>query len=334
VMALLYSNSHIVVEAISKSYPPALFASRALTEHASFAGFANLCAYSAVCAASFALAALSSSLFYLKAAISGKGIDPPKAKRAEFSAKAFTKSRPKALSIALYDLKTLIRTPTFAFNAFGQVFILPLLFAYILSIDARGAAIDLSAVIGKIPDIAILYASLGICYLLTISSPSSTTFSREGKAIWISRTTPVEASEQLIGRLIAPFALIASSCLLVFIALTAYFGFGALASLLAVVYAFMASMPVALFGAVIDISRPRTEWESPAEAVKGMNTLIQSFVCIAYIGLNCIMLFFLDKAGASSFVLYLELAMVHIASSALLVWIFLVKYSKWIVERK
>ena len=114
-----------------------------------------------------------------------------------------------------------------------------------------------------------LFASSG-------SELTSSTFSREGKNIWLMKVLPISAKDQILGRLLASSTLImiATSPLVILINFIARFNLyiiiGSLISM------FVTSMFASTITLIPGILWPYTNWDNPNQAVKGGRSLIPS----------------------------------------------------------
>jgi ABC-2 type transport system permease protein len=328
----LYANSRLVAEAISSAYFPSLFFSRAMAESSEASGFFHFLGFAALSMGSFGLCYLFGDLFYLKAALRGNG---RAARRKPGAAKAGSfrpGSRIKA--IALADWRAVARTPVFFLNAASQIAVLPVLFfAIILQSGALEAIRELAPSLSSAPPFAAVAAGLILGYFISVSTMANTSFSREGRSIWLTRALPSAASEQLIGRTLLSHIFSFASCLALFLLAVLLAGLPVFFCLAACAVAFAGTFPVAFFGILVDLRRPVTEWDNPARAVKqNMNVVVCMLSSIAYHGLCAALLYVLSRAGMGALFLALEFVFVHAAFSALPAWLFLRNWQKWIME--
>jgi ABC-2 type transport system permease protein len=118
------------------------------------------------------------------------------------------------------------------------------------------------------------------------TATTATTFSREGKASWLTRMIPVTARDQIVGR--TGVAMLIQSLGIFFTIIASQFIFPLTLStlLLTVVLGILGSLPILLFGLFMDMNRPLLNWDNPQKAIKNnMNVVITLFVGMAYSGL-------------------------------------------------
>ena len=225
---------------------------------------------------------------YIKSIVSGKMIKKGKQLSGAQRSKALGKKSHGVMAVFTMDLRLLLRTPVYFFNNVSVVIIAPLcvlLSFYFIEIPPE----DLQGMQDFFREMPILINYLLIAFFIFFggtSATTATTFSREGKASWLTRMIPVTASDQIVGR--TGVALLIQSLGIVFtiIAIQFFFPLALSTLLLTVILGIMGSLPILLFGLFMDMNRPLLNWDNPQKAIKNnMNVVITLFVGMAYTGL-------------------------------------------------
>lgn len=225
---------------------------------------------------------------YLKSIVSGKTIKKGKQLSGAQRNKALGKKSHGAMAVFTMDLRLLLRTPVYFFNNVSVVIIAPL--CILLSVSfIEIPPEDLQGMQDFFRTMPLLINYLLIAFFIFFGGTSATTastFSREGKASWLTRMIPVTARDQVLGR--TGVAILIQSLGIVFtiIAVQLIFPLPLSTLLLTVVLGILGSLPILLFGLFMDMNRPLLNWDNPQKAIKNnMNVVITLFVGMAYTGL-------------------------------------------------
>lgn len=225
---------------------------------------------------------------YIKSIVSGKIQKKGKRLSSVERNKALVKKSHGAMAVFTMDLRLLLRTPIYFFNNVSVVIIAPLcLLISFAFIDIPPE--DLQGIQDFFRGMPLLINFLLIGFFIFFggtSATTATTFSREGKASWLTRMIPVSSRDQIIGR--TGVAMLVQSLGIVFTILAIQFFFPLTLSTLIVTITLgmLGSLPILLFGLFLDMNRPLLNWDNPQKAVKNnMNVIITLFVGMAYTGL-------------------------------------------------
>ena len=225
---------------------------------------------------------------YIKSIVSGKTMKKGKQLSGAERSKVLAKKSHGAMAVFTMDLRLLLRTPVYFFNNVSVVIIAPL--CILLSVSfIEIPPEDLQGMQEFFREMPILINYLLIAFFIFFggtSATTATTFSREGKASWLTRMIPVTARDQIMGR--TGVAMLIQSLGIVFtiIASQLIFPLNLSTLLLTVVLGILGSLPILLFGLFMDMNRPLLNWDNPQKAIKNnMNVVITLFVGMAYTGL-------------------------------------------------
>lgn len=282
----LATNSNALIERFGYIFPPTMLASLALANYANIAGLARLLIFLLLSGASFLLMIFVSDKIFFSGLIGNKESSSKKgAQKSKRREKATDyKVRPPYYSIAKKELKMISKIPVYALNSIGGVVIMPLILIMPF-LTGSGGMDGLGEILTGVMDIVVLGAIGLVAFLGIVNSIGVTTFSREGPNFWIQRVLPIKAKDQIIGRTLASLGIQLLGIIFIVIALAFIIDIDLASIILILVFGLLASIPTALIGMIIDISRPKLNWTNPQQAMKqNLNVLIGMLASLAFIG--------------------------------------------------
>lgn len=265
---------------------------------------------------SIGLLELIGKKFYLRSLIAASHSKKGKSLSGERQKKLFNRKNPACLSVFLMDFKIITQTPIFLFNNVSVVIIVPLILVLSLSFSGIGTEdfIQLRAFYQENTFI-FNYILIGFfAFFATSSATTATSFSREGKASWLTRIIPVSAKDQVIGRSLTGILIQALGMVITLVVVVAYLPLNFSTVFISISLGLIASLPILLFGLLIDMNRPLLNWDNPQKAVKNnLNVVIVLFAGSFFIGLiggiSFLVGYFInDYLGYLSFILLNALA--------------------------
>jgi ABC-2 type transport system permease protein len=196
--------------------------------------------------------------FYLNSLASGSVARKSKALSADQRKKKLLRRRSKALAIFFMDMQNMLRTPIFLFNNVSVVIIVPLCLLLGLTFSGidQSDLSELQSFYQTMPFV-VTYILIGIfIFFGATAATTATSFSREGKASWMTRVIPVSTSDQIIGRTLS--ALLIQGLGMIFtVAVVFYIIPLKLETIvMALLLGLVGSMPILLLGLFVDASRP------------------------------------------------------------------------------
>jgi len=298
-----------LVQLISSNFPPSGWATKGLAFGFSSRGAAGFLLFTGISLLLFlALLAVGQEFFYR--GLIGFHEVPTKVKTLKKGAYLTNISSGfhPVKAIFLRELRIMNRTPVFLMNgAFNLVFLPLLILIMALSGNEEGTFI-IKLLSSVNPMVTILSAAGFIFLTMSMSATAASTFSREGTRFRISRVIPVSYKTQAAAKFLHSLAvpsigLLFSSAVLLF-----YLKISIVLFAPAVILALVGVVVFTALGMIIDLSRPRLDWETPQKAVKNNpNVVVTMFLEIGFIigvGFLC-KLFFSWKLN--SLVIYLSL---------------------------
>ena len=198
------------------------------------------------------------------------------------------------MAICKKDLANIFSNATYFINKFSMGIIFPLFFGGGIFFGAGEDGVDIQAslelVRGFLEDHYILALAIVLLGFIPIalffgssSELTSSTFSREGKNIWMMKVYPIKTKDQVLGRILAStiFLVLANIPVILIISYLANFDLLIMLSLL--LAAFVISAFLSALNLIFGILFAYTEWDNPNQAIKGSRSLIPMLVNIALI---------------------------------------------------
>ncbi len=309
---------------ITRIYPPALFAVRALSS----AGPAKLIWFLYFLLLNLAGAALvfmaGQKLFY-RGLIGGNEVSKSKALSKDVMAQKLSSSSAPAVAIAIREIKYLLRTPVYLFNSLAIMVIVPVIL--VIPLISGGALTTLiDSLRSEIPRLVQVSALAGFIAMMALFAPAaSSSYSREGSQFWISQVIPVSAKEQVNGKILYSYMMSALSIPLVLLVSFVLLPLGLAELLLVIVIGLLASLPAIVISLLIDLLRPYLNWDNPQKPIKqNINVLIAMLAGGVIYALIFLAGWFVYQVSGADLLVYLAVAAVSLTIGALL-YLFIIK---------
>ena len=305
----LAGDPFIILNSLARSYPPVWAVAWALGRDGAMA-LAGMAVLAGSAALAIVLLAAIGSHFYVRGLLRGDG--GGKAARGERKTRrgCWQKPSPGWMAVFTMDFRLMVRTPVFAFNNVASGIIVPLclalLYPMMVSQDGAELAQDL-AVMGGHPEVSLLVLTAFFLFFTGVSSVTATTFSREGRGSWLTRSLPFVPRDQVVGRCLSGLAVeligIICTCAMVRWLLPVPMPWVLASALLGL----LGGTPILLFGLWVDMHRPLIRWDNPQRAVKNnLNVLIVMAAGVVYgaalLGVSGLLYYFAAPAlGVAAF---------------------------------
>jgi len=285
----LIMNRIDFVEVVGAAFPPAIWATRSIAQHGTTEGLQNLAflVLSSVAAVG-AFMVVGQRVFY-----GGLVGGSEKSRRGILYTKEVLSRhavKRSALSALLRrELKLFMRMPIWVMNGFLGAILFPLMAFFPTFFGAQGAGLSqLANTARHHPDglaMATLIVAAAIAFMTSINTLASTAISREGKHLWISKTLPVSAKEQVWSKLIFALAAALPSGLPLVGVYAFIFQPGAAHLITALTLGIAAGLTPQVLGLWFDIWRPFLTWTNPQHAVKNNLNAVSPMLFGAALGL-------------------------------------------------
>lgn len=276
-MALLQS-SDAIIEFMGRAFPPSIWITKVLSSGGVDSAW-NLLFLVAATIAAFLAVYLLASFIYQRGATAQL-----ETRSAPGKTKLTYRRSSQVFTIFKNELLIILRTPIYALNSLVVVFMAPLLLAIPFFGGNFSNDSDLQFIfqfLGNNDSQAILMlVSAGIITLLVMINPAvSTTFSREGKNIWVLKTIPVKPVVQVYGKLLAGYSISFVAALVTIVIAMFLFKINVLTAIMILILCSLALVPVSSIGLYIDLIRPKLQWNNPQEAIKqNMNAMLAMLI--------------------------------------------------------
>ena len=184
------------------------------------------------------------------------------------------------------DLLNIFKTPIYVFNIGIGGLIIVVFGAFFLFDNARTTGTTpkfgmlsefVSSMFAKSSEEIII--SAGVFFILAsivslVSNTALTSFTREGRQIWLTQTLPISAKEQVKGRVRASMVLqglnMVPAVLLVFFLI----GFRPMSVVGALIGMFIGMFFIANLAMIVGSIKPKLDWDNPQQAVKRNGTVM------------------------------------------------------------
>jgi ABC-2 type transport system permease protein len=196
----------------------------------------------------------------------------------------------RVFTIFKNEILIILRTPVYALNSLVAVFVAPMVMLLPVFGGNFSNSSDFQALFQLIrsegSQAGLMLAFTGIITLLVMINPAiSTTFSREGKNIWILKNIPVKPEVQIYGKLLAGYSISFAAAVVSIVVIAVLFKISLLVSIMILILCSLALVPVSTIGIYIDLVRPKLQWNNPQEAIKqNMNAMLA--ILIGFLALS------------------------------------------------
>lgn len=189
----------------------------------------------------------------------------------------------------------IIKNAMYAMNKllFGLIMVIFLVFPFAMTIRENGG--NISEVLNNIyqgynmivnifssPIIATISISILASLVVTIFSASgaeitSTTFTREGKNLWMMKIFPIKTDDQLLGRIFASTMVISIASLPIILVLLFLIKFNLISVISVLITNILVAMSMSSMSLILGILIVKADWDNPQQAIKGIQTTIVLF---------------------------------------------------------
>lgn len=317
-----------MIETIGRVFPPTIWASHSIIYTGS-TGLAALGKFLGVCALGAGFSIFVAGRMYQRGAVA-QGETAKTGKRLDM-AKATGKTRSQLMAIYVKEWKILFRVPIYALNGLVQIVITPIMPIIMFVVPMQGEGMeDFSFLMQEIsnPEFLpwfILIAAAIIFFFCTMNTAGATAYSREGQSVWMLQCMPIKAATIARGKLLFALSISAITCLTSFISMSIVFKM-VTGPALAMLFAFIASVPIITISNTTDMIRPKLKWESEQKAIKqNLNQFFAILIEMVFMaGVGFLTYFMLAKWGQ-------ELPTVLILVTAISIVLAVVSYI-WMVK--
>ncbi|MGE5614092.1 MAG: putative ABC transporter permease subunit [Bacillota bacterium] len=280
-----------IINLIGSRFPPAVWATKSLSE-SRLAGLGYLLLFIAVSLLLFMLLLWLSNMMFYKAFLAGQEVSRKRKTMAgEQLEKQYGSAANPVIALAKREWKLLVRTPIYLLNGLSGSIIGPIIAVMIFLLRKSEPGIEEIFNMSGNPDFAqyFLLGGLGLMlFTAGMNIVASTSLSREGRTIWITKMIPVSARQQVNAKLIVSFIVSAIGVVVTGIMMVIFFKLPVLWVAGAVITGFVSSVSMIALNLLIDVFHPKLVWSNETEAMKqnmnGLLGMLVSFLVMAILG--------------------------------------------------
>jgi len=320
----LLTNPDSVINVISRLFPTTIFLAKALVHSNSYNAFLNLLTFLGSSCLAIAIAWLVGGKLYFQG-LNGLGEVAVKRRISNKSNfKQLAKVSSPMRSYFTKEIRLLVRTPIYFMNCVLSNFLMPVVLIIPFFLQSKNSQSSLPwedlALNPKSQIILIAVISGITVFLVIVNSITSTSLSREGKQFFISKYIPLSYEKQIQAKLLSGYVFGLLGTLLMNIAIGILLKLNLDLIILIITITLVAIVPIIEVGLLIDIYRPKLDWDNEQKAVKqNLNSIFTMLIAailagsIGYIVIRYLettlqaVLFILISYGSLGIVFYLIL---------------------------
>jgi len=265
----LVESQKELIKSIGAKFPPSLWATYSLSEP----GFSSLGYFTLFVGISIlllgALIWIGNRIFY-KGLLSGQEIHRRnKSLSTQQLEDRSTKTSSPLAALFWKEWRLFLRTPIYVMNGLVGMLIVPL-FMLMPLFTQEGELNKLLSQL-RLPEFGLI-VTLGALavslFTASINIVACTSVSREGSTFWISKIIPVSAKIQILAKLIHSAAISFIGIFVVIIAIQLLAELSLLRITTLIILGILGSLGLNIINLIIDVLRPKLDWNDPQEAVK------------------------------------------------------------------
>lgn len=302
-----------LIELAGQTYPPSIWLTKAVAHQ----NFKMLALLVAVSGGGLVLMLLAGNLLFWRGLIGGSEVAKGKAVTFAELPELFSKARSNYLSLALKEIKLLIRTPIYMFNSIAIVILIPLLMLVpFLTRGTMGLDIEL-LILGLDLELIIIGGAIFIAMMAIFAPALSSSISREGKLFKQAKLFPMSPIDQLLAKLLSGVIIMVLTIPVYIFLMVMLLSTTLFQMFLIIFFGLIFSMPVLILSLLADLIRPYFTWQNPQQAIKqNLNVLLGMVLSAAFLlGLGFLG-FRLYVWGWNAVLLYLSLTIICVLISA------------------
>ncbi len=296
----LLTDPNGLMNLISQVFPSTKYLGLALVSAGKFAGLINLLIFAALSLLAVALAWLVGDKLYFKGLVGSSETTARRKMLTSSDYERLGKGSPALLSYCRKEIRLLLRVPPYLMNCVLTNLLVPviLIIPFLIQSHNGKEAMPWEDLIAQPDGQKILMVVIvgAVIFLAATNAITATSLSREGKEFFISKYIPLPYQQQVLAKLLSGyiFGIIGAILLLIGVIILMPLDMALIGMILAV--CLVAIVPIIEAGLLIDIFRPKLDWDNEQKAVKqNLNALFS-------------MLFSILLGGA---VLYIVIRFIH-----------------------
>lgn len=274
-----------LVKILARSFPPAAWATKALSQGFSSSGILDLLLFLGISMVMVFGLVKAGTRFFYRGLIGLQEVQASKKLLSKSSLQDKTSSGFHPIrTIFFREWRLMNRTPMFLLNGIFTVVLIPVIFI-LMAKKGEEASQWIAGLMSNHTDLVPILAGAALCIFCgTLNGTASSTFSREGKQFWISKVVPVPFYQQVLGKFLHSYLVACLGIALGSVAMVILFRFSVLQMVIVIILSMIGTAAFTAIGMFIDLSRPLLNWISPQRAIKqNMNVFFSMLINIVII---------------------------------------------------
>ena len=290
-MEQLLSQVDGLIVMVGRVFPPSLWAAQAMAYAPSSYGWLNLSYLVAAGLLGFGVLYLLGEKVFVQGVLAG--LEGRKGSGKRKTAQVEQVPRKAFFTLGTMERKLFVRDPNFALNGLIGYVLLPVMALLpMFSKNMEGNPFELLNLFEIPPLVLVGGIALFFMFMTAMSMIPATTFSREGKYLWIIRGLPLTIDQIIRPRVFAAQVVNTIGCLLGLIPVAYLMGWGALEVFFGSVLGILLATATAYILVLLDLRRPMLDWTNPVRAIKSnFNAMIGLFTVMGLVFLLGAMLY-------------------------------------------
>jgi len=304
----LLTDPNGLMNLISGVFPSTKYLGLALINANNAVGLINLLLFTSLSFAAVFLAWAVGDKLYFKGLVGSTETTARRKKLTNSDYKRLVIGSPALLSYCKKEIRLLIRTPIYFINCVLTNILVPVVLIIPFWLQSRNETgpMPWEDLLSTQDGLVILMAAItGVAVFLTATNAiSATSLSREGKEFFISKYIPLSFQKQIQAKLISAYIFGGLGTLLLLIAVNVMLPLNISVNGTILAVSLVAIIPIIEAGLLIDILRPKLDWDNEQKAVKqNLNVILEMFCSILLGGgiIYIVIRFFQDMAAAAAF---------------------------------
>jgi len=287
IMTLLTDRNGLM-NLVSRVFPSTRYLGIALTNADKALGLVNLLIFTGLSLLAVALAWAVGDKLYFNGLVGSSETTARRRKLTSADYERLAAGSPALLSYFKKEIRLLIRTPIYLMNCVLVNLLVPALLCipFLLQSHNEQGPMPWESLTAKPEGQTILMAVIvgAAVFLVSSNGITSTSLSREGKEFFISKYIPLSYEQQIKAKLLSGYLFGVIGAILLLIAAIILIPLDMVIIGLTLIVSLIAMVPVLEAGLLIDILRPKLDWDNEQKAVKQNLNVILAMLCSILMG--------------------------------------------------
>ncbi|MGE5391217.1 MAG: putative ABC transporter permease subunit [Deltaproteobacteria bacterium] len=267
----LFTERTGLMNYLSRVFPSTRYLGLALINAGNSAGLLNLLLFAAISLAALILAWFTGEKLYYRGLIGSSETSARRKALNHEDYRRLERSSPAVLTYFIKEVRILLRTPTYFMNSVMTNLLAPVLVLLPFYFQSRrGITMPWSGLMNNLNGQRILLVAVVsiILFMVGSNAMTATAISREGKEFYISRFIPLSYQQQINAKMLSAYIFGIIGAFLMIAASRILIPESPLFMSLMLGVSLVAIIPVIEAGMLLDILRPKLEWENEQQAFK------------------------------------------------------------------